>query len=388
MPDMNDMDLTREYADRNSEAAFASLVQRHINLVYSVALRFTRNSQDAQDVTQAVLIVLAQKAGSLRHRALLTGWLYETTRFVAIRFLRTKARREMREQKAYMESLLNDSSSENVWQRLAPLLEEAMTQLSEKERTLIALRFFENKTAAETAALLGVREWAAHKRAARAVEKLRLFFTRRGIAVPAAVLTATISANAIQAAPVAFAKTATAIAFTKGATASTSTLTLTKGALKLMAWTKLKTVIVAGAVALLVAGAVTVTVTLQRAKARAASSHYNFSGYATPEASVQSMIWAAGTGELEKLPAGVTAEQMEQFRKKMKGQSPGEISHSLVAWANAMAGYRITQKEVISDDEVHLHIHATPSAEALHSGKAVIKMKKIGNEWKWAGDVN
>ena len=167
MPDMNDMDLTREYADRNSEAAFASLVQRHINLVYSVALRFTRNSEDAQDVTQAVLIILAQKAGSLRHRTHLTGWLYETTRFVAIRFLRTKARREIREQKAYMESLLDDSNSENVWQRLAPLLEEAMTQLNEKERTLVALRFFENKSAAESAALLGVREWAAHKRAAR-----------------------------------------------------------------------------------------------------------------------------------------------------------------------------------------------------------------------------
>ena len=386
MHDVNDMDLMREYADCNSETAFAMLVQRHINLVYSVALRFTRNSEDAQDVTQAVLIILAQKAGSLRHRTLLTGWLYETTRFVAIRFLRTKVRREIREQKAYMESLLNDSNPEDVWQRLAPLLEEAMTRLSEKERTLIALRFFENKSAAESAALLGVREWAVHKRVARAVEKLRLFFTRRGVAVPAAVFTATISANAIQAAPAALAKTATAIAFTKGATASTSTLTLSKGALKLMAWTKLKTAIVVGTAALLVAG--TTTVTLQWAKAKAASPRYSFSGYATPEASVQSMIWAAGTGELEKLPACVTPEQMDQFRNKMKGKSPGEISQALVAWANAMAGYRITQKEVISDDEVHLHIHATPSAEALHSGKAVIRMKKIGDEWKWAGDVN
>jgi hypothetical protein len=53
-----------------------------------------------------------------------------------------------------------------------------------------------------------------------------------------------------------------------------------------------------------------------------------------------------------------------------------------------MAGYHITQKEVVADDEVHLHIHAAPSAEALHSGKAVIRMKKIGNDWKWAGDVN
>jgi hypothetical protein len=80
MPDANDMELMQEYAGRNSEPAFAELVHRHINLVYSVALRFTGDSGDAQDVTQAVFIILAQKAASLRHRTSLTGWLYETTR--------------------------------------------------------------------------------------------------------------------------------------------------------------------------------------------------------------------------------------------------------------------------------------------------------------------
>ena len=72
----------------------------------------------------------------------------------------------------------------------------------------------------------------------------------------------------------------------------------------------------------------------------------------------------------------------------MAGKSDDEIRRGLLAWANAMAGYKITQKEVISEDEVHLHIHATPSAEALHSGKVTIRMKRIGNEWKQAGDVN
>jgi hypothetical protein len=72
----------------------------------------------------------------------------------------------------------------------------------------------------------------------------------------------------------------------------------------------------------------------------------------------------------------------------MDGKSEDEISRALVAWAKAMADYKITQKEVISGDEVRLHVHATPSAEALHSGKAVLVMRKIAGEWKQAGDAN
>ena len=260
MADANDMDLMREYADRNSEPAFAELVRRHINLVYSVALRFTGNSGDAQDVTQVVFIILAQKAASLRQRTTLTGWLYETTRLTARQHLRTSARRHAREQEAYMQSILNDPDTDSVWRQLEPLLEEAMTRLNENERTLLALRFFENKSGAETAALLGIQEWAAHKRTARAVEKLRAFFTKRGIVLPAAVLTAAISANSIQAAPVALAKTVTAVAIAKGAAASGSTLTLIKGALKLMAWSKAKTAVVATVAVMLTGGTTTLMI--------------------------------------------------------------------------------------------------------------------------------
>jgi RNA polymerase sigma factor (sigma-70 family) len=109
MADVNDMDLMREYADRNSETAFAELVHRHINLVYSVALRYAGNSPDAQDVTQAVFIILAKKSAGLRQRTALTGWLYETTRFTARQFLRTRVRQQARDQEAYMQSTLNDS---------------------------------------------------------------------------------------------------------------------------------------------------------------------------------------------------------------------------------------------------------------------------------------
>jgi len=249
MADVNDMDLLREYADRNSEAAFAAFVQRHVNLVYSVALRYLGNSPDAQDVTQTVFIILARKAASLRHRTTLTGWLYETTRFTARQFLRTRTRQQAREQEAYMQSTVNEPDTAGVWRQLSPALEDAMTQLSEGERELLAIRYFENKSAAETAALLGIQEWAAHKRTARALEKLRKRFSKHGVTLTTATIAGAISANSIQAAPVTLAKTVAAAALANTAAAGGSTLTLVKGALKVMAWTQTKTAIVVIAVA-------------------------------------------------------------------------------------------------------------------------------------------
>jgi RNA polymerase sigma factor (sigma-70 family) len=257
MPDARDMALVREFARHNSEAAFTELVQRHIALVYSVARRCTGNDGDAQDVTQAVFIILARKAAGLRERTLLPGWLYETTRFTAARLLRTNVRRQTREQEAYMLSTLSEADTADVWEKLSPHLEAAMSKLAESDRALLVLRFYQNKSGPEAAALMGIREDAAHKRLSRALEKLRKFFTKRGVVLSAAVLTAAISANSVQAAPAVLAKAATAVAFAKGATASTSTLTLIKGALKVMAWTKAKTAIVIGVGVLLVAGTTT-----------------------------------------------------------------------------------------------------------------------------------
>ena len=254
----DDMALVREYARNRSETAFGALVSRHLNLVYSVALREVRDPHLAEEVTQAAFIILSRKAGALGPRTILSGWLCRTARYVSAEVLRSQRRRQKREQEAYMQSLLNETESD-AWMQIAPLLETAMAQLGEQEHNAIVLRFYEGKALKQVGAALGTGQDAARMRINRALEKLRKFFARRGLTLSAALITAAVSANAVQAAPIGLATTVTAAAV-QGTAVTASTLTLIKGALKIMAWTKMKSAIVIAAVALAGAGTTTLTV--------------------------------------------------------------------------------------------------------------------------------
>jgi RNA polymerase sigma factor (sigma-70 family) len=249
---MKDLELVQAYHRQGSETAFAELVRRHVNLVYSAALRHVGTAAHAEEITQAVFIILARKAGQLRSDAVLESWLYETARLTSSSFLRGERRRQIREQEAYMQSTLNPSEP-SVWDQIQPLLDDALSHLGKKDRDAVILRYFGEKSLGEVAAALNVTEAAAQSRVHRALEKLRKIFAKRGVTLTATVIAGAVSANSVQAAPVGLALKISAGAVAKGAAAGTSTLTLIKGALKLMAWTKAKTAIIVGAAILLTA---------------------------------------------------------------------------------------------------------------------------------------
>lgn len=258
MQELDDSTLLQEYVAHESEAAFAALVARHVNKVYSIALRHTRNPHHAEEITQAVFVVLARQAGKLGRRVILSGWLCRTAQLTALTFIRSETRRARREAEAFMEHPLHETETE-VWPQIAPLLDAAMAGLSAADYHAVVLRFFDGKSMKEVGAALGASEAAAKMRVNRAVEKLRRFLARRGIVVPAAVLAATLTASSVQAAPATLAKLATTMALAQGPTAATST-TLIQGVLKIMAYTKLKMAIAAGVAVLLVTGTTAIVV--------------------------------------------------------------------------------------------------------------------------------
>lgn len=254
----DDAEFLRAHVEQGSESAFAAIVERHKGLVYASALRQTGDPGLAEEITQAVFVVLARKAATLKPGTLLSGWLFRTTRFAASDALKSERRRKHREHEA---SLMNPNDQDphddetSAWQEIAPVLDETLARLGETDRHALLLRFFEQKNLAEVGRALGLSEDGARKRVQRALDKLRLLLGQRGVTVPVVVLATALAANAAPAAPM-------TLLVSGPATAAAATAPLVKGTLALMAWSKTKITVITVATLLLLNSGVVVTVLL------------------------------------------------------------------------------------------------------------------------------
>jgi RNA polymerase sigma factor (sigma-70 family) len=248
---LTDQELLRDYTGRRSETAFAELVRRHVDFVYSATLRMVRDTHLAEDVTQGVFVALAQNARQLTSHPVLSGWLHRTAQNLAANTVRSDVRRRAREQEAVAMNELLAPEPEAIWKHIAPQLDAALGELNEPDRDALLLRYFERKSAREMAQTLGTTEDAAQKRVSRAVERLREFLSKHGVTVGASGLVVVISANAVQAAPIGLAVTISTAAIFAG---KTITSAATATAIKTIVMTTLQKTLITATLAV-VAGA-------------------------------------------------------------------------------------------------------------------------------------
>jgi RNA polymerase sigma factor (sigma-70 family) len=243
----SDRQLLREFVRNGSQSAFAAIVARHVNMVYSAARREVGDAL-ADDVTQAVFIVLAKKAETLREDVMLAGWLFTTVRYAAATARRAERRRKIHEQRAATVAATSNTTdpAHDSWEDVAPLLNRAVNSLASKDRDAVVLRYLEGRSLAEVGTAMGVSEGAAKVRVSRAIAKLRSYFARRGVgALTGETLSALLLARAIERSPAATAKLAAAAGTANALTSTSAAVSIAKGALQMIRLSSLKVPLIA-----------------------------------------------------------------------------------------------------------------------------------------------
>ncbi|HVT80351.1 MAG TPA: sigma-70 family RNA polymerase sigma factor [Phycisphaerae bacterium] len=208
---MTDLELLQQYV-LGSQDAFAELARRHAHWVYSAARRMLRDGHLAEDVTQAVFIILSQKARGLVRKRSLHGWLFKTTRYTAANALRSQSRRKSHERRAAQmhEASSTDHSQrqpkhhqqdEDFCKQIAPHLEEMVARMRRDDRDALLLRYYRQMSLADVGAALGVSEDTARKRVSRAIQSLRELLRRHGTDIPAGALAGPLLSMTTQPAP-------------------------------------------------------------------------------------------------------------------------------------------------------------------------------------------
>ena len=353
----DDQQLLRSYVREGSEAAFRELLERHVDLVYSAALRRVNGDcQLAEDVSQLVFTDLARKAAILSNNVVLAGWLHSATRYAAAQLMRTNRRRRAREEKAMaMNAFENETPID--WLALRPVLDQALDKLNPKDRDALVLRFFEQRSLVQVGSALGTNEDAARKRIERALHKLRMQLGRRGISTTAAALSGVISANAIQAAPAGLAASLAVTSVAGAGAASGITLT----GLKIMSMTKLQLGVGASIIAVLGAALVVEHKSANALRAENAALHRQVAHLATDNASLAGRIARAAAGPRFPTPpvqtASASAEALPQTMQstnlydRIKDKDPKLTAQQLESYleangrsaASLLAAYRTSK---------------------------------------------
>jgi len=238
--------LLTAFIERREPEAFESLVQRHGPMVLGVCQRILGHAQDAEDAFQAVFLVLARKAESVRPREMVGNWLYGVAYRTSLQARASATRRRSREM--HVDSFPEPSvTPRDAWQDLQPVLDEELNRLPDHYRSAVVLCELEGRPRADAARLLGIPEGTLSSRLAAARKLLADRLTRRGLALPAAGLATLMSTNAVSAVPAPLIGSVVQAAFASSlphaASAgfvSANAVTLANGVMKSMFLSKLK----------------------------------------------------------------------------------------------------------------------------------------------------
>jgi hypothetical protein len=278
-----------------------------------------------------------------------------------------------------MLSTVEESAPAAAWEQFAPLLDEGMSQLGSKDRDALMLRFFKELSVREVAAAMSLTEAAAQRRILRAMDKLRRFVSKRGVVVPALTLTTALTAYSVSATPAALTVAATAAAVAKVTTAGGTALTLAQEMRRLMAWARLKTAVFVGGAVVFTAGSAAVVATKAIKPSPSQLLAESDTGYETPEAALQTAFRAMSVGDTARWLASFSPSEQEAMKNKF-GKTQDRLKSATTSETRVYSKVRIGRKEVVSADEVVMHLEFPASEPEM-----LLIMKRIDNKWKVAG---
>lgn len=348
---LSDPELLGRFLDEHADTALAEIVRRHVDLVYSAALRQVGgDSHFAEDVVQQVFADFVRKAASLRRRPSLGGWFYTSTHYAAAKLVRGERRRKARDLEASkMNAIEAGLASERDWEHLRPMLDQAMHELGERDRDAVVLRYFERLPLAEVGRRLGISENAASKALERALDRLRQRLARRGITSTATALAVVLSGHAVAAAPAGLGRTVTATLLSGEFTAATAGM-----ALMLMAK---KIAVIAGAVLLLLMSGVAYYKTLKVRALEAQVAQLRMDNLpvvprrsAAKRSEAKVVMGASSSVSDERPPARESsAGVFEQIRNA--GRDTPEAAYVTFYWAMEQGDVKLLAEDVAYDDD-------------------------------------